>query len=284
MNKVAIVTDSTAYIPPALRDQNHIHVASTWLHWGSQNFRDGVDIQSAEFFERLKTDPVHPSTAAMSPGEMKAVYEAALATSEAIVSIHLSSKLSAVHQAALDAQAMLPDKSITIINSPTTSMALGFIVLEAAKAAQSGRSAEDVAKAAQAAFAHVGVFLTPETLTYLQRGGRIGPARAFLGNLLDSKPLLEVADGEVKPVERVRSRKKAISRLVEMVVERLNGKSNVRLAAIHAAALPEATDVLEAARSKLGGAVTEAFVVDVSPTVAVHTGPGTVGLAYCEGL
>jgi DegV family protein with EDD domain len=284
MTKVAIATDSTAYIPKAMRDQYGIHMIPTWLRWGDKSYRDGVDIQSAAFFERLKNDPVHPATAAMSPGEMKAAYEAALSDADALVAIHLSAKLSAVYKAGVDAQAMLPGKPIHIVDAETTSMAMGFIVLAAAKAAQAGQSAEAIVNLARSAIPHVGILLTPETLTYLQRGGRIGAARAFLGNLLDSKPILEVIEGEVKPVERVRSRKKALNRLVEIAAERLAGKSNIRLATIHAAAQSEASEVLEAAKAKLGGAVIEAFVADVSPTVAVHTGPGTVGLVYSEGI
>ncbi len=283
-NTVAIVTDSTAYIPKAMCERHGIHVVPTWLRWGDKSYRDGVDIQSAEFFERLKTDPVHPATAAMSPGEMKMVYETALAGAGALVAIHVSAKLSAVYQAGVDAQAMLVGKPIHIIDAETTSMAMGFIVLAAAKAAQAGQSAEAIVKLAKSAIPRVGILLTPETLTYLQRGGRIGAARAFLGNLLDSKPLLEVVEGEVKPVERVRSRKKALGRLVDIVSERLSGKSNVRLATIHAAAPQDAAEVLEATKAKLGSAVVESFVTDVSPTVAVHIGPGTVGLIYSEGI
>jgi DegV family protein with EDD domain len=284
MSKVAIVTDSTSYIPKDLRAQYPIFVVPTVLNWGDQSYRDGVDIQATHFFERLKTDPVHPSTSVPSLGEMKEVYAKAAESVEAVVGVHISAKLSNTYAVAREASGLLPGKDIRVVDSQTTSMAMGFLVLAAGRAAAEGKSADEIVQLVEAALPRVGIVLTPETLTYLQRGGRIGSARAFLGNLLDSKPLLEVRDGEIKPLERVRSKKKAMGRLVEVVCERLAGKSSVRLAAIHANAAQEATEMLEAARAKLGNAVAASLVADVSPTVAVHTGPGTVGLTYSEGF
>jgi DegV family protein with EDD domain len=281
---VAIVTDSTAYIPKALREQYGIQIVPNVVNWSGKSYRDGVDMQPVEFFERLKTDPVHPTTSVASLGEMKEVYAAAAAGAEAVVGIHLSSKLSNTFKVAQEAAALIPEKKIHVVDSQVVSMAMGFMVLGAARAAAAGQPAEQIVRMAEAAVPHVGLVLTPETLKYLQRGGRIGAAQAFVGGVLDLKPILEVRDGVIHPLERVRSRKKALARLVDIVCDRVSGRQNVRLGAIHAAAEAEAADVLEAAKSRLGGAVVEALVTDVSPTVAVHTGPGTIGLTYSEGF
>ena len=281
---VASVTDSTAYLPKALVAEFGIHVLPNVVNWGDKAYRDGVDIGAVEFFERLKVDPVHPTTSVASLGEMREVYATAAASAEAVLGIHLSAKLSNTFKVAQEAAALLPDKKITVLDSQTTSMAMGFIILAAARAAAAGQPAEQVRQAAQAAIPRVGVVLTLETLKYLQRGGRIGAAQAFVGGVLDLKPLLEVRDGMIHPLERVRSRKKAMGRLVDIVCERLAGKTSVRLAALHAAAEPEARELLEAAQARLGSAVVETVFTDVSPTVATHTGPGTIGLAYGDGF
>lgn len=283
---VAIVTDSTAYPPPAWVAEDQLHVIPNIVIWSNKSYRDGVDLQAVEFFERLKVDPIHPhpTTSVASLGDMKEVYSQAAAAADAVVGIHLSAKLSNTYAVAREAVGLLPNKEIHVIDSQTTSMALTLIVRAAAKAAKAGQSAQQVVEVAKAAIPRTGLILTPETLKYLQRGGRIGAAQAFVGGMLDLKPLLEVRDGAIQPLERVRSRKKAVSRMVDTLAERLAGKTSIRLAAIHAAAYAEAEEALDALKARLGRAVIETIVADVAPTVAVHAGPGTIGLAYSEGV
>lgn len=282
--KVAIVTDSTAYIPKDLIERYGIYVIPNIVVWSGKSYRDGIDLHARDFFERLKVDPVHPTTSVASLGDMKEVYARAAESAEAVVGIHLSTKLSNTYAVAREACSLIPGKEFHIVDSETTSMAMGFITLAAAKAAAEGQTGAQVAQLARAAVSRVGLVLTMETLKYLQRGGRIGPAQAFVGGVLDLKPILQVRDGIVQPVERVRSKKKAIQRLIELVRERVAGKSDIRLAAIHALAEAEAKEMLAAAQAQLGSAVVEAMVTDVAATVAVHTGPGTVGLAFSEGI
>lgn len=281
---VAIVTDSTAYIPKPLCQEYGVHVVPNVVNWAGKSYRDGVDIGAVEFFERLKVDPVAPTTSVASLGEMKEIYAAAASSAEAVIGIHLSAKLSNTFKVAQEAAALVPGANIRVVDSETTSMAMGYIVLEAARAAAAGQGVEQVAQLVAGAVPRTGVVLTVETLKYLQRGGRIGAAAAFAAGVLDLKPLLEVRDGIIHPLERVRSRKKAMARLVEIVCERLAGKSAIRLATLHAAAEAEAAELLAAAKERLGGAVVETVMTDVSPTVATHTGPGTIGLAYLEGI
>jgi DegV family protein with EDD domain len=278
---IAIVTDSTAYMPPDLVRQYGIHVVPNVVNWGTQTFRDGVDITSAEFFERRKTDPENPTTAVASIGEFRDVYAKAAETAEGVVGIHLSAKLSGTYSAAEQARALLPDQAIRVLDSNATAMALGFVVLAAARAAEAGMPLADVVAAAEATIPRVGLIFTVETLEFLRRGGRIGGAAAFLGGLLDMKPILELRDGRVEPMERVRSKKKALDRILETIAAQTAGKSPIRLATIHAAAPDEAAALLESAKARLGAV--EGIIAEASPTVATHTGPGTVGLAYCAG-
>jgi DegV family protein with EDD domain len=168
-----------------------------------------------------------------------------------------------------------------LIDSNATAMALGFVVLAAARAVEAGGSLEEAARAAHKTIPHVGIVFTVETLEYLKRGGRVGGAAAFVGGLLDLKPILELRDGRVEPVERMRTKRKALDRVLEIIAEKTSGKQPIRLATLHAAAPQEAAALLEAAKTRLGAV--ETILSEVSPTVAVHTGPGTVGLAYCAG-
>ena len=280
--RVVIVTDSTAYMPKEIVEQYGIHVVPNVVNWGTKTYRDGVDITSSAFFERLKTDPVQPTTAVASIGEFRDVYAAAAETGEAVLGIHLSAKLSGTYSAAEQARAMLSDRRIEVLDSNATAMALGFVVLAAARAAEAGKSLEEVRQEAIATLPHVGVIFTVQTLEFLRRGGRIGGAQAFLGGLLDMKPILELRDGRVEPVERVRTKRKAVDRVLDLIAEKTKGKSPIRISTLHAAAPEEAAVLLEAARQRLQPI--ECIMAEASPTVATHTGPGTVGLAYCAGI
>ena len=279
---IAFVTDSTAYMPADLLDQYGIYVVPNVVNWGTQTYRDGVDIGANEFFERLKKDPVLPTTAVASIGEFRDIYAKAAEGADAVLGVHLSTKLSGTYSAAVQAAGMLTGKRIEVIDSNATAMALGFVVLAAARAAQAGKPFDEVVQAARDAIPHVGVVFTVETLEFLRRGGRIGGAQAFVGSLLDMKPILDLRDGRVEPVERVRTKKKAVERVLDIIAQRTDGQRPVRLATLHAAAPQEAAALLETATRRLGAE--EALLCEVSPTVATHAGPGTVGLAYCIGI
>jgi DegV family protein with EDD domain len=279
---IAFVTDSTAYMPPDLLAQYGIYVVPNVVNWGTQTYRDGVDIQSKEFFERLRTDPVLPTTAVASIGEFHDIYAQAAQGAEAVVGVHLSAKLSGTYSTAVQAAKMESGKRIEVIDSNATAMAMGFVVLAAARAAQAGKSLDEVVQIARDTIPHVGVVFTVETLEFLRRGGRIGGAQAFVGSLLDMKPILDLRDGRVEPIERVRTKRKSVDRVMDIIVERAKGKDLIRLATLHAAAPEEAAALLEKCKQRLGAV--EAIMCEVSPTVATHAGPGTVGLAYCTGV
>jgi DegV family protein with EDD domain len=278
---IALVTDSTAYMPPELLEQYGIYVVPNVVNWGTETYRDGVDISAKAFFERLKKDPVLPTTAVASIGEFHDIYAKAAQEAEAVLGVHLSAKLSGTYSTAVQAAKMLPGKRIEVIDSNATAMAMGFVVLAAARAAEAGQSFEQVVQTARDSIPHVGVVFTVETLEFLRRGGRIGGAQAFMGSLLDMKPILDLRDGRVEPIERVRTKRKAVDRVMDIIVERATGKSPIRLATLHANAPEEAAALLEKCKQRLGAV--EAIMCEVSPTVATHAGPGTVGLAYCAG-
>ncbi len=279
MSKVAIVTDSTAYLPAELVEQYEITVMPQVLIWGEETLLDGVDIQPDEFYARLKTASVMPTTSQASAQSFKEVFEKLTAEGKDILAVLISDKLSGTITSATQALEFVPEARVEIVNSHSVAMALGFQVLEAAKAAAQGASLEECKAAAESARERTGVIFAVDTLEFLHRGGRIGGASRFLGTALQLKPILEVTGGRVEPIERVRTKRKAHARVVELIAERTQGRGAVTLATLHAAAEEDAHALLKAATDRLGN-VKETIFSEVSPVVGTHAGPGTVGLAY----
>ncbi|NMC14972.1 MAG: DegV family protein [Chloroflexi bacterium] len=281
MSKVAIVTDSTAYIPPELVEQYKIHVAPLELIWGDETFRDGVDIQPKEFYTRLKTATIMPTTSQVTIPYFQELFTDLIGKDFSVLCILISEKLSGTVNSAVQARKILPESPIEIVDSYSTSMALGFIVMTAAKAATQNASLKECKELAEQARRHTDVVFAVDTLDFLHRGGRIGGASRFLGTALNIKPILQVADGQVEAVEKVRTRSKSLSRLVELVEERSSGKRPLRIAVVHANAEADARDLLEQTK-KLHA---EEYVLSqVSPVIGTHAGPGTVGIAFMAGM
>ena len=284
MSKVAIVTDSTAFLPNDLLKLCSITVTPQILIWGDETFQDGVDIQPNEFYRKLETAKTMPTTSQVAIVTMKAAFENLLASGYDVLGVFISSKLSGTIQSAHQAKEMLPKarSKIVVLDSNSTSMAMGFHVLTVARAAQAGANLAECQKLAEEARKHTGVYFVVDTLEFLRRGGRIGGAQALLGSALNLKPLLELRDGRIEAIEKVRTKGKAINRMIELIVERIAGRKPVRLATLHANAEAEAKSALETAAAQLNPV--EQILASVSPAIGTHAGPGTVGLAYMAGM
>jgi DegV family protein with EDD domain len=284
MSRVAVITDSTAYIPEALCKDLNITVAPQVLIWGEETFRDGVDIMPDDFYKRLATAKVMPSTSQVAIVDMKAAFEKLLESGYDVLGIFISAKLSGTMQSAIQAREMLPkaNDKITIVDSNSTAMAMGFGVLMAARAAKGGASLAECQEIAERARQHTGVYFVVDTLEFLRRGGRIGGAQALLGSALNIKPILELRDGRIESIEKVRTKSKAMERMVELVSQRVGKQTPVRLATLHANAEAEARATLEAAVLQLQPI--ETVFASVSPVIGTHAGPGTIGLAFMAGM
>ena len=282
MSKVALVTDSTAYIPKDLAEEYHISVAPQVLIWGQETFRDGVDITPEEFYTRLKKATVMPTTSQVNIASFQQIFQQLLEDSHEVLAILISNQLSKTFDSALQARDMFPGAPIEIVDSVSTAMAMGFQVLTVARLAQQGASLAECKALAEKATAYTGVVFAVDTLEFLHRGGRIGGGTRFLGSALNIKPILELREGRVEAVERVRTRKKSLIRLLEMVGERIGGRQPVRLAALHANAADEARWMLEEAKERYHPV--ETVFSEVSPVVGTHAGPGTLGLCYMAGM
>jgi DegV family protein with EDD domain len=284
MPEIALVTDSTAYIPPEIVDRYSLTVVPQVLIWGENTYQDGVDIQPDEFYSRLQNSKIMPTTSQVSIASMKTTFEDLTGKGYHVIGIFISSKFSGTIQSAIQAIDMMGSagKNVTILDSLSTSMALGFQVLAAARVLEDGANLEDVIATAEKARDHTGVFFAVDTLEFLHRGGRIGGAKRFFGTALNVKPVLTLNDGHIEAVEQIRTKKKAIARVMELVEEQVKGRSPIHLASLHANAEAEAKELLEMASKRVD--VSESIFTTVSPVVGTHAGPGTVGLAYMADM
>ena len=285
MSKVAIVTDSTAYIPSSYFVGLPLESIPLQVIWGEKVYRDGIDIKPVEFYERLKTATVMPSTSQATPMEFREIYARLLDDGYDILSIHISSKLSGTMDSAIQAKNMFKTDRIELVDSETAGMALGFQALNAAKAAKQGESLSDCKKIAELSRQHTGVYFLVSTLEFLHRGGRIGGASAFLGTMLNLKPILEVRDGRIEAVDKVRTISKAQDRLLDIFEARLEKeRAPFHIAALHANAQVEAEALLEKAKKRFSNSdIVETVCTDVSPVIGTHTGPGALALAFFAG-
>ena len=284
MSKVSIVTDSTAYLPKELLQQYNIKVVPLAVIWGMDSYEDGVDIQPDDFYKKLSTTKVSPTTSQATPANMMTAFNSCLEEGNEVFGMFISSKLSGTYQSAIQARDLLPSgqDKLNFFDSGSTSMGLGFQVLAVARAAAQGASVADCQALAEKALNNTGVYFVVDTLEYLHRGGRINTAKKFLGTALNLKPILTLADGKIEPVASVRTKSKAIERVIELIEEKTQGKSNVRLGTMHANAFEEAKATLDVAAERVGAI--EKIYSTVSPAIGTHTGPGTIGLAYSVDL
>jgi DegV family protein with EDD domain len=280
--KVAIVTDSTTYIPEGNLSRYKIRVVPQVVIWGGKEYLDNIDMTPQEFYTRLQSDPEMPKTSQVPIAQMEKVFSDLNSQEYDILAMLISAKLSGTMNSAEQAKKNIPEATIEIVDSYSTVMALGFQVLQVAKAAEDGASLADCKSLAEKARQHTGILFAVDTLEFLHRGGRIGGGARFIGTALNLKPILEVNEGAIEAVERVRTRKKSLNRLVELVEERVSGKQPIRLATLHANAAEEARQLLDDASARLSAA--ESVFSEVSPAVGAHTGPGTIGLAFMAGM
>lgn len=280
MASVALVIDSTAYLPQPLVEQYNITVVPLYVNFGQEeSYRDGVDITPDEFYKRLPTARVMPSTSQPSRGDFAKVYQRlAREGATEIVSVHISSILSGTVSSALMARDDVPEMPVHVVDSYSTSMGLGYLALEAARALAEGQPAAEVVRRLEAQRERIRILFVVDTLEFLHRGGRIGGAAAFLGSMLSLKPLLTLRGGRIEPLERVRSKRRAVDRMLELILEEFAGRP-VRIGVIHASAPQEAQSILADLQSRLD--CRESILAEVSPVIGTHTGPGTVGvIAY----
>jgi DegV family protein with EDD domain len=272
--RIAIITDSTCDIPPELVEKYQIVVVPLYVLWGEEQLVDGRDIDTDTFYARLPQDPIHPKTSQPTPLDFVRAIESLEA--KEVLTICLSKELSGTYASACQAREDV-DRPVHVVDSASLTMGLGWQVLAAARARERGAGLEEMIAAAQRVRERMSLLLTMDTLEYLHRGGRIGSAAKLLGSVIQLKPLLEVdhTSGVLEPVGRIRSRSKALSRLVDDTFERVELDEPLRVAVVHGAAhdLQRLVKAIEARCDP-----DEMIVNAITPVLGVHGGPGVVAV------
>lgn len=273
---IALVTDSTCDIPADLVELYNIQVVPLNVIFGDENYYDGVTIDTERFFSMLKTKTVHPRTSQPAPGDFVAIYERLKEEYDQILSIHLSSLLSGTYQSALMARDLLPDADITVLDSKSASIGLGWIVILAARAILEGKSMQEVIRVAEQAVKEQHILLTVESLEWLHKNGRIGKAGALLGDLLNVRPVLSVEAGIIAPYDKLRGKmEKVLSRMVASMTELVSVDRPIRVGIVHATNPKMAEYVVGLLQETY--TVKEQIICSVGPVIGVNTGPGTIG-------
>lgn len=282
MKKVAIVTDSTAYLPSNYMEEFGVTVVPLTLQWDGASYRDGVDILPDEFYTRLSDSKTLPTTSQATVNDFTQVYKRLMDEGFDILTLPISSGISGTYDSAIQAKAQLGEVPIEIIDTRLVSMALSFQVLAAARAAKDGASLEECKQIALKAYDHIGVYFVVDTLKYLHAGGRIGGGKRFMGTALNIKPILEIRDGKIEAVKSVISINKALEAMVEMVEKDIDQRKPVRVSVFHALAAEKAQELLKTTAARLHA--DEAILSYVSPVIGCHVGPGTLSIAYMAGM
>ena len=275
---VRVVTDSTADLPPEVVQELRITVIPLPVLFGDEVYHDGIDLTSEEFFERLTTGPVLPTTSQPPVGAILETYRKLAAETDEIVSIHVSARGSGTCEAALQAAKSLGGSPrIEVVDSESASMGVGFQAIAAARAARAGASLEGVVAAARSVCRRVHALALLETLEYLRRGGRIGRAQAFLGSVLNLKPIIAIRDGVVHPVARVRTRARALDQLFRYAM----AYGDLEDVAIMHGTTPEDAEMLaQRVRDHLPDV--PVCIGRLGPALGVHGGPGIIGIVVVE--
>jgi len=278
MSRIAVVTDSAAALPVELVERHQIHVVPILLCWDDRTYRDGVDITASEVYRRLREAKSLPTTSAPSVGDFVRAYTQLGQEVDGIVSIHVSSSLSATYQAArVASEAVGEVVTVRLVDSGTAAMGQGFAALAAARAAAGGAGLEEVAREAERVSQRTLVFAMLDTLEYLRRSGRAGRAVSLATSALDIKPILYLDGGGVDLLARPRTRQRAMRVMLQEMEKRVKGRP-VHVAVMHADAPAEAEQLRKEVAARFD--CLELYVTEFTPVMGSAAGPGVVGLAF----
>lgn len=283
MSQVRIVTDSLSDIPDEIAHELDIIRVPCYIHFGEASYRDRVDMSPAEFYNKLQSSPIIPSTSQASPGTFLDIFSELADKTNQIYSIHSVKTLTGMYNSARLAKDALKatdplGMEITVVDSQATSMGLGWLAIYAARAARYGYALDEIQELIEDVIPRTHCIAMLDTLDYAVRGGRLGKGAALVGSLLNVKPIISLVSGEVLLVEKIRTQKRAVERLADIVL----GSGPIQeLAIIHAAA-PE---MAEALRKHFAETWFEEqiMVCETGPVIGAHTGPGAVGVAWVNG-
>jgi len=278
VDNTAIVVDSTADFPEAAERFSNWRIVPLYVNFGTESFRDGVDLTASQFYERLRTVTELPTTSQPTPADFLACYEG-LAGYERILSLHIASKLSGTFQSAGTAAGMLGDGRVRTIDTQTASAAIAMLGMAIQKRLERGTSDEEVDELVARFQSDNGLLFTVDTLEFLARGGRIGRAAAFAGTLMHVKPILAIRDGEIVPMKRVRGNRKAMQEFVDAFRSQTRDEPGLRVGIAHADAPERGAELVKMVRDLRPQAEIEIETM-LGTVIGAHSGPGAVGFFW----
>lgn len=279
MNRVAIVTDSTTAIPPAIAMEQNLTIVPLSVNWDGETYLDGIDITIEDFYARLKKSKTLPTTSQPSAGAFTEVYTRLLDEGYDILTMVISSKISGTWDSAIQGAEGLPSDRLIVFNSLQASMPLAIMALITSDAALKGASLLECKNIAVDISERIQTLFVVDTLEYLHKGGRIGAAARYLGTALNLKPILKLQNGAIQPLGKVRTFKKAINRVFDIAEADLGKQGRIEyLGVLSADSAKLSEELASTARQRFK--VKNEFISEISPVIGVHVGPGAVGLVY----
>jgi len=276
--KITIVTDSSTYLPKGILKDLDVAVIPLWLIWDGESYLDNIDIAPSTFYKRLRNAKTLPTSSQPTVQEFKDFYRKTAQKCDTIVNVLVSSRISGTIANAKAAIEQLPKLDIHLVDTLSSSMGAGHVVLAAAREAALGKPVDKVISAAKALREKINFIFVVDTLEYLHKGGRIGGAKRFLGTALRVKPLLEFRNGQIEPMEQVRTYKKALVRLLDIAEERLSGSPMAEATVVDIDCSEQGDAVAEMVNERFSPK--QLHRSGVSPVVGTHVGPGSIGFAF----
>lgn len=276
--KTAIVTDSTAYLPKDLREQHNIHMIPLNVIFGEESYQEEVELTAEQFYEEIKNRPHLPSTSQPAIGKFVELFESLAKDYDAIISIHLSSGISGTYQGAVAAADMVDSTTVHVFDTEISCMVQGFYAIEAAEMAKEGKDADAIMARLQDMKKTMRAYFMVDDLSNLQRGGRLSSAQAFVGSLLQVKPLLHFVDKKIVPFEKIRTRKKAVKRILDLFDDDAKLGAPMRAVIIHGNQESEAEELKAELSEKYPNV--EFYVSYFGPVIGTHLGEGALGVGW----
>lgn len=276
--KVALVTDSTSYLPEKIINKYNISIIPLNVVFENESYREGFDITTTEFYEKVKVEKELPTTSQPSIGELVNLYEALSKEYDAVISIHISQTLSGTYEASKVAGRMVEDIEVYSVDSRITTIAQGFLVMEAAKMIQEGIAVEKIVTQLNNYTKNMRAYFMVDDLSHLQRGGRLSGAQKLVGSLLNIKPVLHIKDGTILPFEKIRSKKKALTRILSLLEKDAMNKSIKKVAFIHANNEAGAIELQKLFQDKYPNI--ETYTSYFGPVIGTHIGEGSLGATW----
>jgi DegV family protein with EDD domain len=275
---IKIITDSTADLPKGILEEYDIKVLPLTVNFGDKVYRDGVDLMPSEFYKMLGESTELPTTSQVNPPSFIAAYDEELKNGNSVISIHLSSKGSGTYQSAVIAKNNLASEKIRVIDSLGYSMGIGLLVMEAARMAREGSTLDEIEQKVLDMRDRMQYIFGVDTLEYLKRGGRLSAAKAIIATVMNIKPILQVKQGELEVLDKVRGRKKVLNRIVEIAGERGKNLKEQTMAIVHAECEEDAYRLRDMVAERFNPR--EIIISEIGCVIGTHAGPGTISLFF----